>query len=870
MNNRETLESFQSITGADEATARCFLESSNWNLEAGISTFFDHGGVSPAAAVVTAPSLGKSDHTKKKKTLYRSGSGGGWPAKRDDEKDELARLKEDYQRLHERLALYERREREQQERELEEEEARRELEEEERDNRSAAAVMVPVPIDPEERRRARQAYRQLAARPRDGDVGLWSNRQRDHSKLRAGDLQALAHMLGLAMTNAEATRTAQGLATRASGGGDDDDGEDAEQVIPWSRFLRWWAAVRSKLNKQDQKPGDKWSPVNPLAKLQPWTTFLAQARSAAQASTTDGDSGDVTLDVDIDAGTLPFAEAASIRAKLSLDATQAALWREDHRAPSKDSVILSFSFTTDEGVDSFGLGEISGALKDILTSMQSVLQYSSFQVQVKQQQQQPREGCSDGTEKDKAVADEAAARIFRVTLFFADLAPVHELAGLLLLGFEAKDLEASLQFSGGIYNDEETSVHSEESIKASARVRAQLPGHQLAVLLKALKAYRAATNLAGGAVRHDDDSDEDDDHIAKLVTKLRQLALRFEFADLADALRHYIPSLATAWPLAQSTTSGSSTSSSSSSPSSTAAFAYDVGTSPSSAHAATKLTWHSLRQSLCARLAQAMVGAPPPAVAAYSDIVQKLRALDSIHLQCGDAALRVTFDNALLSFLPSIAELTPVIDNLREARSEEAARESLHSQNVRLVFMGDDTVGKTSYLITATEHAFPLHAPMMNENRELSLAIDGRTVCVSLWDSMGVDSYRRLRALAAGSTDMFVICFAVDDPESYASVRSKWVPEVQTHSKPFIILALKTDLRRVAGSSVITEEEGRKLAEDVGAQGYAEASAQDMSGLPMPILESYRARMKFLSSGPSDGAKRRIRTKGRRLSVTFE
>ncbi len=83
--------------------------------------------------------------------------------------------------------------------------------------------------------------------------------------------------------------------------------------------------------------------------------------------------------------------------------------------------------------------------------------------------------------------------------------------------------------------------------------------------------------------------------------------------------------------------------------------------------------------------------------------------------------MRVTFDNALLSFLPSIAELTPVIgaprpilywnlpplsawpislawphhpDNLREARSEEAARESLHSQNVRLVFMGDDTVGK--------------------------------------------------------------------------------------------------------------------------------------------------------------------------------
>ncbi len=94
----------------------------------------------------------------------------------------------------------------------------------------------------------------------------------------------------------------------------------------------------------------------------------------------------------------------------------------------------------------------------------------------------------------------------------------------------------------------------------------------------------------------------------------------------------------------------------------------------------------------------------------------------------------------------------------------------------------------------------------------------------------------------------------------------QWVPEVQTHSKPFIILALKTDLRRVAGSSVITEEEvrcppssggvrrsqrrehsisppptlvvavlpplppqGRKLAEDVGAQGYAGISADSLS-----------------------------------------
>ncbi|XP_053620420.1 NSFL1 cofactor p47 isoform X2 [Plodia interpunctella] len=54
VNNEETLRQFCDVTGADESRSRFFLESSNWQLEVALSSFYEHGGNIEEAPVNTA------------------------------------------------------------------------------------------------------------------------------------------------------------------------------------------------------------------------------------------------------------------------------------------------------------------------------------------------------------------------------------------------------------------------------------------------------------------------------------------------------------------------------------------------------------------------------------------------------------------------------------------------------------------------------------------------------------------------------------------------------------------------------------------------------------------------------------------------
>ncbi|CAB3237919.1 unnamed protein product [Arctia plantaginis] len=67
-NKEETLRQFCDVTGADESRSKFFLESSNWQLDVALSSFYEHGGnadeapaANPNAAVSSLPSLSDSD-----------------------------------------------------------------------------------------------------------------------------------------------------------------------------------------------------------------------------------------------------------------------------------------------------------------------------------------------------------------------------------------------------------------------------------------------------------------------------------------------------------------------------------------------------------------------------------------------------------------------------------------------------------------------------------------------------------------------------------------------------------------------------------------------------------------------------------------
>lgn len=67
-----------------------------------------------------------------------------------------------------------------------------------------------------------------------------------------------------------------------------------------------------------------------------------------------------------------------------------------------------------------------------------------------------------------------------------------------------------------------------------------------------------------------------------------------------------------------------------------------------------------------------------------------------------------------------------------------------------------------------------------------------------MWDTAGQDDYARLRPLSYPDTDVFMVCFSIDEPQSFENVVEKWIPEVK-HHMPYahiVLVGLREDLRR--------------------------------------------------------------------------
>ena len=78
----------------------------------------------------------------------------------------------------------------------------------------------------------------------------------------------------------------------------------------------------------------------------------------------------------------------------------------------------------------------------------------------------------------------------------------------------------------------------------------------------------------------------------------------------------------------------------------------------------------------------------------------------------------------------------------------------------------------------------------------------------------------------------FLVCFALDAPNSLANVEQKWCPELKNHCSrgKIVLVGLKKDLR-ASKKDCIDVKEARKVAKRINADGYVECSAMSQDGL---------------------------------------
>lgn len=176
--------------------------------------------------------------------------------------------------------------------------------------------------------------------------------------------------------------------------------------------------------------------------------------------------------------------------------------------------------------------------------------------------------------------------------------------------------------------------------------------------------------------------------------------------------------------------------------------------------------------------------------------------------------------------------------------------------SIKLVVLGDGSVGKTCTLITYATNSFPedfVPTKGPGNVHMCDIWMDGQCVSMSLWDTAGQDEYDNLRSLSYPDTSLPLVMYSVLSPTSFERVKEKWIPEIRRDLPrlPWILVGNKIDGRpewAEKGKPFVSTSEGLELAKKEGAVGFFEVSAKQLKGLRELFM--FASRVSVMNSIP--------------------
>ena len=177
----------------------------------------------------------------------------------------------------------------------------------------------------------------------------------------------------------------------------------------------------------------------------------------------------------------------------------------------------------------------------------------------------------------------------------------------------------------------------------------------------------------------------------------------------------------------------------------------------------------------------------------------------------------------------------------------------------KMVIIGDDTCGKTSlYTVFAKNKDFEdiKYVPDVFEGYVADIEADGKQIEMALWDTVGREEYDRVRPLSYPDTDVILMCFSINSPDSLKNIPKKWTPEAKQFcpNVPIILVGNKKDLRNDPNAikelgkmkqEPVKLEEGSAMAEQIHAFAYHECSARSKEEVSEVFNTAARASLQF-------------------------
>ncbi len=153
--------------------------------------------------------------------------------------------------------------------------------------------------------------------------------------------------------------------------------------------------------------------------------------------------------------------------------------------------------------------------------------------------------------------------------------------------------------------------------------------------------------------------------------------------------------------------------------------------------------------------------------------------------------------------------------------------------NLKIVLLGDWQVGKSSLIVHYTTGHFDRNDNLIGENctNDKEMVINGKTVTITFQDT-GYSQTPHVWSDMRDSfgADLFLICYSINNKESFDNVTAKWLPAVDANfpQAPRMLVGCKKDLRDTVYSNrkLANIEQAKQSAAKYGME-YKEISLMD-------------------------------------------
>ena len=115
--------------------------------------------------------------------------------------------------------------------------------------------------------------------------------------------------------------------------------------------------------------------------------------------------------------------------------------------------------------------------------------------------------------------------------------------------------------------------------------------------------------------------------------------------------------------------------------------------------------------------------------------------------------------------------------------------------HLRIIAVGDEQIGKTCLIYMLSDKPIPKqYTPTTYENFCFDKLILGQVVTFSLRDTAGRSSVDEFRSIYFGGADVFLLCFAADNRDSFVNLRSKWLQYTRSKVEDAKIILIETKI----------------------------------------------------------------------------